>query len=61
MAKATERELMSYIASCAESIIEDDMNESGEWTEAEHEDLVERALSWCYRQYRGAADEELGL
>lgn len=51
MAKATESELMAYIASCAESIIEDDMNESGEWSDDEHIDLTRRAMNWCYEQY----------
>lgn len=51
MAKATERELMLYIAECAESIIEDDLNESGDWTEEEHEDLTRRAMKWCSEQY----------
>lgn len=51
MTKATHAELMAYIAECAESIIEDDMNESGDWTEEEHEDLVSRAMTWCYKQY----------
>ena len=49
MAKATEAELMAYIARCAESIIEDDMNESGDWTPEEHDDLISRALDWCGR------------
>lgn len=52
MAKATELELMAYIAQCAESIAEDDMNESGDWTEEEHADLIERTLSWCHTQYQ---------
>lgn len=47
MAKATYDELMRYIAQSAESIIEDDMNESGDWTPEEHDDLVRRALDWC--------------
>jgi len=52
MADATEAELMAYIARCAESIIEDDMNEDGEYSEAEHDRLVDRALTWCHQQYR---------
>lgn len=51
MAKATQEQLMAYIAQCAESIIEDDTNESGDWTEEEHDDLTSRAMKWCYRQY----------
>jgi hypothetical protein len=51
MAKATQEQLMAYIAQCAESIIEDDMNESGDWTDKEHDDLVGRALAWCSRQH----------
>lgn len=51
MAKVTEAELMRYIAQCAESIIEDDMNESGDYTEEEHDDLTTRAMLWCYKQY----------
>lgn len=58
MAKVTEAELMVYIAGCAESIIEDDMNESGEYTEEEHDDLVERAMAWCHKQYGEVDDDE---
>lgn len=52
MANATSAQLMAYIARCAESIIEDDMNEGSEWTRAEHEDLTDRAMQWCYAQYQ---------
>lgn len=50
MTKATNAELMAYIAQCAESIIEDDMNETGDWTQEEHDDLIARALAWCNEQ-----------
>lgn len=52
MSYVTEAALMQYIAVCAESIIEDDMNESGDYTADEHRNLVSRALAWCYQQYR---------
>ena len=42
---------MAYIAQCAESIIEDDLNESGDWSEADHEILRDLAMKWCYEQY----------
>ena len=51
MAKATHEEMMAYIAQCAESIIEDDLNECGDWTDEEHDDLTDRAMTWCYEQY----------
>lgn len=47
----TEAQVMAYIASSAESIIEDDLNESGDWTPEEHEELTTRAMKWCYEQY----------
>ncbi len=55
---ATPAQVMAYIASCAESIIEDDLNEDGEWSEAAHDNLVERALSWCHSQYLELEGEE---
>lgn len=47
----SQNEVMQYIAQCAESIIEDDMNEDGDYTEEEHEELVNRAMQWCSQQY----------
>lgn len=44
--KITNEVVLRYIAECAESIIEDDFNESGEWTDEEHRELVERAFDW---------------
>lgn len=35
-----------YIAECAVSIIEDDMNESGDLTDEEHQELVDKAFKW---------------
>lgn len=42
----TDEQVMEYIAGCAESVIEDDLNEDGEWTDEEHEELINRAMEW---------------
>lgn len=43
-ARVTERDVHRYVAECAESIIEDDLNESGEYTDEAFEELRERAF-----------------
>jgi hypothetical protein len=37
-------QVLHYIAECAESIIEDDLNESGTWTNEEFEELHKRSM-----------------
>lgn len=44
--RITDQEVLKYIAECAESIIEDDTNELGKWTDEEHRELVRRSFEW---------------
>jgi hypothetical protein len=44
--KITDEMVREYVGECAISIIEDDMNESGDFTEEEHEELIRRAFQW---------------
>lgn len=46
MREITDAVVLKYIAESAESIIEDDLNESGDWTDEEHKELVRRAFEW---------------
>ena len=42
----TNEDVLAYIAKCAESIIEDDLNEAGRWADDEFDELRDRALGW---------------
>jgi hypothetical protein len=42
-----DEDVLAYIAKCAESVIEDDLNETGRWTDDEFDELRDRALGWC--------------
>ena len=46
MSKITEKQVLKYIAESAEVVIEDDLNEAGNWSDEEHEELVALAMSW---------------
>jgi hypothetical protein len=46
--RITDAMVLDYILEAAESIIEDDMNESGEYTDEEFDELRERAFDMMY-------------
>lgn len=49
MSDATVEQVFTYITSCAEFIIDDDLNEDGRLTDVEFDELdglVERAIAW---------------
>ncbi|MFL1444030.1 hypothetical protein [Nocardiopsis protaetiae] len=50
--RITDQVVMAYIAEHAESGIEDEFNEDGEWTTEEHRELKKRAFKWI-GQHRG--------
>lgn len=45
MQLVTTAEVLAYVAECAESIIEDDLNEAGDWTNEEFAELTSRAMT----------------
>lgn len=53
--RITDQVVMAYIAEHAESGIEDEFNEDGAWTEAEHAELKKRAFAWIGRHRDGGA------
>lgn len=54
MSFVTTEQVLAYVGSCAESMIEDDTDEDGTWTQDEFEELQERALKLVHRlQYGG--------
>lgn len=51
--RITDQVVMAYIAESAESIIEDEFNEDGEWTDEEHAELKRRAFEWISQHRDG--------
>lgn len=47
MSRPTSQQVRDYVADCAETLIEDDINESGRWTDEEHRELVNHAYAYC--------------